>query len=214
MPPYLGQGACSGIRDAANIAWKLNLVLTGRASVDLLDTYEAERRPHVTSLMKTAVKLGKVANTHSRLVAALRNVAFRLKLVPPPPPFPSLSAGVIERGRQGPAGLQIGRVPPQSQVRVNGRLGRLDDYVGYNFALISVTNPHNILSQVETSFLENLGCRILTLSDDADANVARIEEAGGSYLDYLRVMERSRCLRGPIRISSASPANPQICRDW
>ena len=38
MPPYLGQGACSGIRDSANLAWKLDLVLRGRAGESLLDT--------------------------------------------------------------------------------------------------------------------------------------------------------------------------------
>ncbi|MGC8463962.1 MAG: FAD-dependent monooxygenase [Acidimicrobiales bacterium] len=59
MPPFLGQGMCSGIRDAANLAWKLDLVWRGAAADGVLDTYEAERRPHVTAIVDAAVQLGR-----------------------------------------------------------------------------------------------------------------------------------------------------------
>jgi 2-polyprenyl-6-methoxyphenol hydroxylase-like FAD-dependent oxidoreductase len=45
MPPYGGFGGNVGIHDAENLAWKLALVLNGRAPASLLDTYEEERRP-------------------------------------------------------------------------------------------------------------------------------------------------------------------------
>ncbi len=44
-PPTGGQGMNTGIQDAYNLAWKLALVLGGAASEELLDSYEAERRP-------------------------------------------------------------------------------------------------------------------------------------------------------------------------
>jgi 2-polyprenyl-6-methoxyphenol hydroxylase-like FAD-dependent oxidoreductase len=60
MPPFLGQGMCSGIRDAHNLAWKLDLVLRGLAPLDLLDTYQAEREPHVRFITEKAIELGRV----------------------------------------------------------------------------------------------------------------------------------------------------------
>jgi 2-polyprenyl-6-methoxyphenol hydroxylase-like FAD-dependent oxidoreductase len=45
VPPTGGFGGNTGVQDAANLAWKLALVLKGEAGEALLDSYEAERRP-------------------------------------------------------------------------------------------------------------------------------------------------------------------------
>ena len=47
MPPFAGQGLCAGVRDAANLAWKLDAIAHGRADDSLLDSYASERAPHV-----------------------------------------------------------------------------------------------------------------------------------------------------------------------
>ncbi|WP_228003142.1 FAD-dependent monooxygenase [Nocardia australiensis] len=58
--PLGGQGIVTGIGDAENLAWKLALVIEGRATTALLDTYEAERRPLATDVLRnttTATRL-------------------------------------------------------------------------------------------------------------------------------------------------------------
>ena len=197
MPPYLGQGACSGIRDAANIAWKLDLVLAGKASPDLLDAYEVERKPHVTNIMKTAMMLGKAANTHSRFVAFFRDLAFRFNLVPPPPPFPPFTEGVIRGEGSGKGGKVAGSVPPQGFVIVNGVRGRLDDFVGYRFALVAKTNPAKTLSQEQVAFLRRLDCRLFTLADDASPDARRLGDPDGFYGAYLSEKEAFAMLTRP-----------------
>ncbi|MGI9504070.1 MAG: bifunctional 3-(3-hydroxy-phenyl)propionate/3-hydroxycinnamic acid hydroxylase, partial [Geminicoccaceae bacterium] len=61
-PPFMGQGLCAGIRDAANLAWKLAYSLKRRDDGALLATYESERKPHVTHYIKTAARMGAIVN--------------------------------------------------------------------------------------------------------------------------------------------------------
>ncbi|MGK3799668.1 FAD-dependent monooxygenase, partial [Enterococcus faecium] len=55
MPPFAGQGLCSGVRDAANLAWKLAAILHTAAPDALLDTYQPEREPNVRSIIAMAM---------------------------------------------------------------------------------------------------------------------------------------------------------------
>lgn len=64
MPPFMGQGMCSGIRDAVNLGWKLVEVVQGVSPRRLLDTYETERRPHVEAVTELSIEAGR---TLSRL---------------------------------------------------------------------------------------------------------------------------------------------------
>ncbi|MBI4883035.1 MAG: FAD-dependent monooxygenase [Actinobacteria bacterium] len=66
MPPFMGQGLCSGVRDAANLAWKLSEVVRGSSAAELLDSYESERRPHAETVVAMSVVAGR---TLARLAA-------------------------------------------------------------------------------------------------------------------------------------------------
>ncbi|MEV0473928.1 bifunctional 3-(3-hydroxy-phenyl)propionate/3-hydroxycinnamic acid hydroxylase [Streptomyces prunicolor] len=58
-PPFLGQGLCHGIRDVHNLVTKLAAVRAGGPAELLLDSYEAERRPHVERIIGMAVAAGR-----------------------------------------------------------------------------------------------------------------------------------------------------------
>lgn len=58
-PPFFGQGLCHGLRDGANLSWKLDLVLRGAADPDLLDTYQPERDAQVRHVIGRAIEAGR-----------------------------------------------------------------------------------------------------------------------------------------------------------
>lgn len=100
MPPFMGQGMCSGIRDAENLAWKLALVLAGQAGAALLDTYQAEREPQVRAITEAAIFMGRVVCTQDEAEAAKRDAAMLApkegQAGPPPLGVPPMSGGLFD----------------------------------------------------------------------------------------------------------------------
>ena len=133
-PPFLGQGMCSGIRDAANLAWKLERVLRHGAADSLLDTYQTEREPSVRFIVGLAVELGRVICTLDPEVAAGRNAGM----------LAERAAGRGTSGEMGfpplPAGLLCGDGGGQQAVQPTVSEVRLDDLVGPRFAVVARTD--------------------------------------------------------------------------
>jgi len=78
MPPWIGQGMAAGVRDVANLCWKIATVWRGQAGEALLDSYEAERKPHVIEVTRRAVLMGRVITERNRVLAAVRNHLLRV----------------------------------------------------------------------------------------------------------------------------------------
>jgi 3-(3-hydroxy-phenyl)propionate hydroxylase len=137
-PPFLGQGMCAAVRDVANLAWKLEAVLRGRANDDLLDTYESERSPHVHAFIELAVKLGDIIQTTDPQAARERDAKFKAGQ-PTIFEFPSPRLG---------AGVWLGDAAPVAQIFPQPELKdgrRLDQAIGLNFAVLG---EPELLSQV------------------------------------------------------------------
>lgn len=129
-PPFMGQGMCAGIRDAANLAWKLERVLKHGWDDALLDTYQSERAPNVRAYIETAVKLGKLVTGEAPASAlAAPDNERRAGVVRMKSLYPGLGPGLSD-DRQAHAGT----LAPQP---VLGDDSRLDDETGYAFALLA-----------------------------------------------------------------------------
>jgi 3-(3-hydroxy-phenyl)propionate hydroxylase len=138
MPPWIGQGMSAGVRDAANICWKLAAVIGGDAPDSLLDSYEAERKPHVTEVTRRAVMVGRIITERNGVVASLRdrvvrglshlpgvlNVFQRICWIPDA----RYKEGFLAAGKQRAVGWLI------PQPLVDGV--RLDDRVGGRWAIL------------------------------------------------------------------------------
>ncbi|MER5276469.1 FAD-dependent monooxygenase [Streptomyces sp. NPDC002809] len=77
MPPFAGQGLNSGVRDAANLVWKLAGVWHGEFGERVLDTYETERKPHAVATVRYSERLGRIVMTTSRARATVRDLVVR-----------------------------------------------------------------------------------------------------------------------------------------
>ena len=185
MPPFMGQGMCAGMRDAWNLTWKLDLALKGQAGEALLDTYQAERAPHVSDVIRASMFLGKIICISDPAEAAARDDAFLTGKVPPPAPFPILTDGLLDRGTYGtPKGI-AGQLSPHGTIEMAGRQGRFDQVVGLGFVLMmapGVEKSH--LSAAARAFLETLGAKIVTLSSN-EKTPGSITDVNGKLTDFM-----------------------------
>jgi len=135
-PPFVGQGLGAGVRDAGNLAWKLAAVLRAQAPATLLDSYEAERRPHVRTLIRLARTAGWAMTGGSGRGAAVRRSALAaLCRVPGAVRLLDRGTPALGHGPLVPRGDRLaGTLAPQPQV---GGGALLDDALGPGFAVLT-----------------------------------------------------------------------------
>jgi 3-(3-hydroxy-phenyl)propionate hydroxylase len=145
MPPFAGQGMCSGLRDAANLWWKLADVIDKGADDGLLDAYQAEREPNVRGIVDMAILMGRTVCVTDPAAAAARDTAMLADRAAGKSPdgetrYPPISAGKILAGSAG-AGSYFPQ--PWSQ---DGLDTKLDDITGPGPVLFARTGvlPANL----------------------------------------------------------------------
>ena len=138
QPPFLGQGMCQGIRDVANLSWKLGAVLRGEAEDSLLDSYGAERKSHVTELTQRIKAIGQLVGERDMARARARDAHLLaecdgvVKSVPRQNVQPALQAGLLSTEKH-PA---HGTIFPQPWILQGNAHVRLDTISGTGWRLM------------------------------------------------------------------------------
>jgi len=157
MPPFAGQGMCAGIRDAGNLAWKLDLVIAGHSPDDLLDSYAQERLPSARNAIEFSVELGKVICVLDSDEATARDEAMSVGVGTDPidaPPFPGITEGIVQLASPG-AGEFF------AQPRVDG--GLFDDVHGVGWRLITLGPTTTPIDPATRKWFESIGGKCVTL---------------------------------------------------
>lgn len=124
-PPFLGQGLCTGVRDAASLAWRLKAIIRDGAPESLLDSYSSERSGHARFYIQTSTALGSALSSPDKATLDQLNASVGRE---GSGAAPRLGEGLFEPG----PGVG-GTLAPQPRL-ADGTL--LDDITGYRFAVV------------------------------------------------------------------------------
>jgi 3-(3-hydroxy-phenyl)propionate hydroxylase len=133
---------CQGVRDVANLCWKLGAVLRGEAGDALLDTYGTERKGHVTELTTRIKDIGQIicerdpVRARARDAQLLQDCGGVVKPTPRQDVQPALQNGLLAQLAH-PA---RGTIFPQPWLMVGGDKKRMDDVLGAGWRLILAAN--------------------------------------------------------------------------
>ncbi|ORB80172.1 bifunctional 3-(3-hydroxy-phenyl)propionate/3-hydroxycinnamic acid hydroxylase [Mycobacterium timonense] len=175
MPVWQGQGYNSGIRDAANLGWKLAAVVSGRAGDELLDTYDMERRKHARAMIDLSTMVGRVISPTNRRVAGARDLLVRSASIVPTlkryvlemrfKPMPRYEHGAVVHANPGRADSPVGTLFIQPRVDTRDQQDvLLDDVLGPWFAVLCWNNnPRKILGETAFANWKALGARFFAL---------------------------------------------------
>lgn len=223
MPVWQGQGYNSGIRDAANLGWKLAAVVTGRAGDRLLDTYDVERRKHARAMIDLSTMVGRVISPTDRRVATARDLLIRSASIVPSlkryvlemrfKPMPRYEQGAVVHTvvpkKPGGADSPVGTLFIQPRVDTRTRQDvLLDDVLGDWFAVLCWNNnPRKILGDEAFANWKALGARFVALRPSTqlqwtghdDPDVVAVGDRGGALKSWFDVHHESVLFLRPDR---------------
>ena len=153
MPPFLGAGMGTGIRDVFNLAWKIFLVIRGKADEKLLETYQLEREPHANWTIQQAKLIGEMMEQYSYREKGEKYVPSSKGYGEV---FPHLSRGYYGDPSDGLIATPFCRFNLESSKKDS------DEYFGWNFGLISKKKLPNEINLI----LKKMNIKVLSVNDN------------------------------------------------
>ncbi len=212
MPPWLGQGMSAGVRDVANLSWKLAAVLRGQAPDALLDSYQTERLPHVAEVTRRAVMMGRLITERHRAVATVRDRILR-RLTRHARAVDLLEKYCWIPDAHYAAGYFVGSSPavgwqlPQPWVLdLKGSVARLDDVMGHQWTLLHTgTLPAGARAWIEIG-LPTIRIEGPNFVCESEA----IRDTGGTLIEWLNDMKTSAVVVRPdgFVYAASAPGQP------
>jgi len=185
MPPFMGQGLCSGVRDAVNLAWKLRMVLQHGAGDALLDSYEAERKPHIRSVVARAKELGLIIGELDAARARARDARLRQDVAVNRQAYiPRLTQGLLDPD----SGDAAGSLFVQPRICMPHGSVLMDDLLGAGILLVLRDEEEAVwLGDAEREALRRMGgqLRVVLPQGAAASNPGTLVEEGSLVRDWL-----------------------------
>jgi 3-(3-hydroxy-phenyl)propionate hydroxylase len=209
MTPFQGQGGCSGLRDAINLTWKMDLVLKGVAPDSLMDTYESERKPDVRAYVEGSDRLGAMIFTKDPTAAAERDQRLINAPTAKESEQRSIKSGILYCADGDPPRLPAGHLGPQGIVRSSHGDGRFDEIAGRGFQLIGwKVDPASLLSADQREFLHSIGAVVCGVTDTA-ADEEFLLDVGGGYKRFCREFDISGMIQRPDFVIFGTTKDPK-----
>lgn len=167
MPPFTGQGLCSGIRDATNLTWKLALVLQGLANEKILTSYETERRPHIKETLDGARMMGRILFPKNQFQEFIRDsILTIINMIPPArrimekvKPRPVSGVGLFID--DGIAGFMF--IQPEVETNTKAKI-LLDNLLGKGFSILGFNvDPLSSLNTESQAFWKKLATKYVKI---------------------------------------------------
>lgn len=174
MPPFAGQGMCSGVRDAANLAWRLGLVLDGHAPESVLNDYATERMPHVRATIEFSMELGRVICVPDPVAAAARDEAMSAAAAASGP-APMRGGPVVSDGTFRADDRMAGHLVVQGRIAggaAPGGAAWFDDVHGTAWHVLALPDAAPTVASLGTAagWWAAIGGRTVTVGPDVDVD--------------------------------------------
>jgi 3-(3-hydroxy-phenyl)propionate hydroxylase len=233
MPPWAGQGLNTGIRDVANLAWKLAGVVQGRFAHSVLGTYETERKPHATAMVSMSTTLGKILSPTHRSVAVIRDLFLHASGWLPPvkrwalemkfKPMPHYDDGLVVPNAMIGTDAGIGKLFVQPNVRVdNGAVMKLDDALGDWITILGwQADPTSALTPEQLKQLLRMGVTFFKIVGSCPSSQQRsveftdtlvLEDADNQLREWFESRSVDHVVLRPDRYIAAAATHDDVGR--